>query len=82
VTGVQTCALPIWLGNPAECEEVEPQLRVLTTGHEVACHFAEQVEGSEEQRRASGRGTNPAPDAARSATSADVPAPPQRPAGQ
>jgi oligopeptide/dipeptide ABC transporter ATP-binding protein len=76
------CWLRERLGNPAECVEVEPELRVLTTGHEVACHFAEQVEGSEEQRRAIGRGTIPAPAAARSATSEDVPAPPQRPAGR
>jgi peptide/nickel transport system ATP-binding protein len=76
------CWLRERLGNPAECVEVEPQLRVLTAGHQVACHFAEQVEGSEEQRRAIGRGTTPAPAAPRSATSGDVPVPPQRPAGQ
>jgi oligopeptide transport system ATP-binding protein len=76
------CWLRERLGNPAECVEVEPQLRVLTAGHQVACHFAEQVEGSEEQRRAIGRGATPSPAAPRPATSGDVPVPPQRPAGQ
>jgi len=39
-------------------------LRELSTGHEVACHFAEDVEGSKEQLQATGRGeapTGPAP---------------------
>src|ERR1035437_3713826 len=39
------CWLRDRLGNPAECATTEPPLRVLESGHQVACHFAEQVTG-------------------------------------
>ena len=54
------CWLRGRLGNPAECEAVDPRLRDLAAGHQVACHFAEQVDGSAEQRLVTGRGAPPA----------------------
>ena len=50
------CWLRERMGNPERCSAEEPELRVLTTGHEVACHFAEEVDGSREQSQATGRG--------------------------
>ncbi len=73
------CWLRERLGNPAECVEVAPQLRVVTAGHEVACHFAEQVDGSVEQRRATGRGAIAAPAVPGSAAGPDRPLAPERP---
>jgi oligopeptide transport system ATP-binding protein len=73
------CWLRERLGNPAECVEVEPQLRVVSPGHEVACHFVDQVDGSVEQRRAIGRAVNQPAGSAGSAASQDPPVPPQRP---
>jgi oligopeptide transport system ATP-binding protein len=49
------CWLRERLGNPEECVTVDPPLRELATGHQVACHFAEQVDGSAEQLQATGR---------------------------
>jgi oligopeptide transport system ATP-binding protein len=49
------CWLRERLGNPERCTEEEPALRVLATGHEVSCHFAEEVAGSAEQAQATGR---------------------------
>jgi peptide/nickel transport system ATP-binding protein len=37
------CWLRTRLNNPEDCETVEPQLRVVAGGHEVACHYAEQI---------------------------------------
>ena len=37
------CWLREQLGRPETCERDEPVLRVLETGHKVACHFAEQL---------------------------------------
>jgi oligopeptide/dipeptide ABC transporter ATP-binding protein len=37
------CWLRERLGNPAECSTTEPPLRSLGSGHQVACHFADQV---------------------------------------
>jgi oligopeptide transport system ATP-binding protein len=73
------CWLRERLGNPAECVEVEPQLRVVSPGHEVACHFVEQVDRSAEQIRAIGRAVNPAAGSAGTGASQDPPVPPQRP---
>ncbi len=73
------CWLRERLGNPAECVEVEPQLRTVDAGHEVACHFAEQVPGSIEQRRVIGGGANPPAESAGMADAQAQPLPPQRP---
>ena len=50
------CWLRERLGNPEVCSTVDPPLREVTAGHEVACHFADDVEGSKEQTLATGRG--------------------------
>ncbi len=46
------CWLRERLGNPERCVTEEPVIRELATGHAVACHFAEDVDGSPEQRQA------------------------------
>jgi oligopeptide/dipeptide ABC transporter ATP-binding protein len=38
------CWLRERLGNPERCVAEDPMLRPLATGHEVACHFAEEIE--------------------------------------
>jgi oligopeptide transport system ATP-binding protein len=43
------CWLRERLGNPENCVTVDPALRPLGSDHEVACHFAEKVDGSLEQ---------------------------------
>jgi oligopeptide transport system ATP-binding protein len=48
------CWLRERLRNPERCTTEDPALRTLATGHEVACHFAEAVDGSLEQRQAIG----------------------------
>jgi len=48
------CWLRERLGNPARCAEVDPPLRKLADGHQVACHFAEEVRGSAELANATG----------------------------
>jgi len=58
------CWLRQKLDNPAECETVDPEFRVLGPMHEVACHFADRVDGSIEQLQATGTtapSTSPAP---------------------
>jgi oligopeptide transport system ATP-binding protein len=50
------CWLRERLGNPEVCSAEIPELRELSTGHEVACHFAEEVDGSREQLQSTGRG--------------------------
>ena len=50
------CWLRERLGNPERCSAEIPALRELSTGHEVACHFAEDVDGSPEQIQSTGRG--------------------------
>jgi oligopeptide transport system ATP-binding protein len=57
------CWLRERLGNPDRCAAEIPLLRPLSTGHEVACHFAEEVDGSREQLQATGRAGADAPDA-------------------
>jgi oligopeptide transport system ATP-binding protein len=49
------CWLREKLGNPERCVSEDPMLRVLGTRHEVACHFAEEIDGSTEQVQATGR---------------------------
>ena len=49
------CWLRERLGNPERCTTEDPPLRPLASGHEVACHFAEDVADSIEQRQATGR---------------------------
>jgi len=50
------CWLRERLGNPERCQAEIPALRTLSSGHEVACHFAEEVDGSPEQVQSTGRG--------------------------
>jgi oligopeptide transport system ATP-binding protein len=49
------CWLRTRLGNPERCVEERPILREMSSGHEVACHFAEEMDGTPEQA-APGRG--------------------------
>jgi len=49
------CWLRQKMDNPVECETVDPEYRVLGPMHEVACHFADRVDGSVEQLQATGR---------------------------
>jgi oligopeptide transport system ATP-binding protein len=72
------CWLRERLANPERCTTEEPELRSLEIGHEVACHFAEEVAGSAEQLQATGRsavGHVPAGVAAESGASAGAMAP-------
>jgi oligopeptide transport system ATP-binding protein len=55
------CWLRERLGRPAECETIDPEFRMLAAGHTVACHFAEQVDGSAEQVQATGARVRQAP---------------------
>jgi oligopeptide/dipeptide ABC transporter ATP-binding protein len=66
------CWLREKLGNPERCVTEDPELRLLDTRHEVACHFAEDVDGSTEQVQATGR---PNPRAAQAAAPSAAPAP-------
>ena len=66
------CWLREKLGNPERCVSEDPELRLLDTRHEVACHFAEDVDGSTEQVQATGR---PNPRATQAATPSTTPAP-------
>ena len=65
------CWLREKLGNPERCVTEDPELRLLDTRHEVACHFAEDVDGSTEQVQATGR-----PNPSRAATPAPGAVPP------
>jgi oligopeptide/dipeptide ABC transporter ATP-binding protein len=38
------CWLRERLGNPERCVAEDPMLRTLATGHQAACHFAEEIE--------------------------------------
>jgi peptide/nickel transport system ATP-binding protein len=55
------CWLRERLGNPERCVEEEPVLREMATGHQVACHFAEEVDGTVEQVQVTGRPGKGAP---------------------
>ena len=73
------CWLRERMGNPERCSAEEPELRVLTTGHEVACHFAEEVDGSPEQVQATGRGGPGETSGTAAGTSSPAPALPGTP---
>jgi oligopeptide transport system ATP-binding protein len=55
------CWLRTQLGNPDRCVAERPELRSLGGGHQVACHFAEDVDGSTEQVQVTGHRTGRAP---------------------
>jgi oligopeptide transport system ATP-binding protein len=71
------CWLRERLGNPEICSTVDPPLHAVATGHDVACHFADEVEGSKEQLLATGRGR---PATAAEAASMATPTAPASPA--
>jgi oligopeptide transport system ATP-binding protein len=52
------CWLRERLDNPERCVAEVPTPRDIEPGHRVACHFAEEVDGSREQRQSTG---HPAP---------------------
>ncbi len=70
------CWLRERLGNPERCTTEDPALRPLASGHEVACHFAEEVAGSAEQLQAAGRSARGAAPAAGAEAPAGIPAAP------
>ncbi len=79
------CWLRERLDSPPRCTEEDPPLRALSSGHTVACHFAEDVAGSVEQLQATGRpvptaGTAPQASAPSPRTGAPGPAPDPGPA--
>jgi len=49
------CWLRERLGSPDRCVSEMPVLRDMASGHQVACHFAEDVDGSAEQVQVTGR---------------------------
>ena len=49
------CWLRERLGNPERCVAEEPVLREMASRHQVACHFAEDVDGTAEQVQITGR---------------------------
>jgi len=69
------CWLRERLGNPEICSTVDPPLHEVATGHDVACHFADEVEGSKEQVLATGRGRPTAAAEASTLETATAPAP-------
>jgi oligopeptide/dipeptide ABC transporter ATP-binding protein len=75
------CWLRERLGNPERCVAEKPELRMMSTGHGVSCHFAEEVDGSPEQKlQVTGAAASKAA-ASGTATSATQPAlPPVPPA--
>jgi len=69
------CWLRERLGNPESCVTIDPPLSEVAPGHEVACHFADQVDGSAEQVLATGRrpAASPAPTPAAAPTGPATP---------
>jgi peptide/nickel transport system ATP-binding protein len=49
------CWLRERLGNPERCVAEVPELREMAARHQVACHFAEEVDGTAEQVQVTGR---------------------------
>ena len=78
------CWLRERLGNPENCATLEPEFRDLGTGHQVACHWAEEMDtvGSE-VRAAVGiamrPGRPPEPVAAQAVAAPQPPVPPSMP---
>jgi oligopeptide transport system ATP-binding protein len=70
------CWLRERLGNPERCVTEDPRPRKLAAGHEVACHFAEDVDGSKEQVQSTGRGGRATATPADAAPTAPPAAPP------
>jgi oligopeptide transport system ATP-binding protein len=70
------CWLRERLGNPEICSTVDPPLHEVATAHDVACHFADEVEGSKEQLLATGRGRPPTAAEAASMATPTAPASP------
>jgi oligopeptide transport system ATP-binding protein len=68
------CWLRDALGKPEICSTEDPALRTVASGHEVACHFAEKVDGSIEQLQATGKGAESAARAAGNIATRTVPA--------
>jgi oligopeptide transport system ATP-binding protein len=66
------CWLREKLGNPEECVTVDPALRTIAAGHEVACHFAEKVDDSAEQLQATGRASASSPAAPGTAPASSI----------
>jgi len=73
------CWLREKLGNPEACSTVDPETRYLSTGHGVACHFAEEVDGSDEQLQATGGTVVRASVASTASTVPPAPGPAQPP---
>ena len=67
------CWLREKLDNPTECTTIEPAQREIWPGHEVACHFAERVDGSAEQAQVTGASPPPSAPGWSAATSAPTP---------
>jgi oligopeptide/dipeptide ABC transporter ATP-binding protein len=77
------CWLRERLGNPERCVAEAPVLREMATRHPVACHFAEEVDGTAEQVQVTGRaaGGASAMPAGQGQTSAAAPVAPTSPEG-
>jgi oligopeptide/dipeptide ABC transporter ATP-binding protein len=78
------CWLRERLGNPERCVAEAPSLREMAARHPVACHFAEEVDGTAEQVQVTGRPVTGPARAAFAATddpAAAVPAAPTAPEG-
>ena len=73
------CWLRERLGNPERCVAEDPALRPLSSGHQVACHFAEEVDGSAEQVQVTGRTPATGGPAAASGSASSAPAAPAIP---
>ena len=72
------CWLTKRLGNPENCVTDEPELRQIRPGHEVACHYAEQITDAvvAELVPVAGIGSNPLPAAVGGWTPPVAPSPP------
>ncbi|HLX35953.1 MAG TPA: ABC transporter ATP-binding protein [Candidatus Limnocylindrales bacterium] len=72
------CWLRERLGNPERCVTEDPMLRPLATGHEVACHFAEEIESGRASATVAAV-TPPSADGATATPMTAVPTPPSMP---